>query len=138
MVADVEDALTLRELRALAAVLRAVEHLDPEGARSNEYAAGMIERVRVLPTVEPAAPYREKAPPSEALDAETWAEQRRVVAEIVHDDETLLAMVRSVQRDDARAVIFAIAYEAAVHCAITPGEVRFLSLLEQEWHLSTE
>ncbi len=133
-----EEALTLAELRVLAAVLDAIERLDPAGARANQFAVGLVGRLKFLPTVEPAAPYREQAPPSELISAQEWAEHRAFAAEVLREPPRLQTAIRLVERDDARAIIFAIVYEAATHCAINRGEAEVLHMLEEEWQLTFE
>lgn len=132
-----EEALTLAELRVLAAILDAIERLDPAGARANEFAIGLVGRLKFLPTVEPAAPYREQAPPREAITREQWAEHRAFAAQHLGPTRVRGA-IRAVHREDARAIIFAIVYEAATHCAINRGEAEVLHMLEEEWQLTFE
>lgn len=133
-----DDALTHRELDVLAIVLRMLERLDPAGARANEFGLGLVGRLRVLPRAEPGSPYREQARPSVPLSLDDWGVCRRHAYDAVPDHDAFKWFVQSVQRPEAQAIIFALAWEAAEHCALTPSELEFLTMLEREWKLTID
>jgi len=125
---------------ALAGLLQELGRADPNGAAAQTNAAidlaGELALLRELDDEPTGSPYRNPQPPASPLTGEEWLAIRASAARSLAGREPLRPALRAIQRPEARRAIHAMAYDIATHAHITPGELNWLTWLEEEWSLS--